>query len=49
VKILEWVAISFSYGFHPRMEPASPALAGRFYTAEPPGKHKNIDICYRIK
>ena len=23
---------------HPGIEPASPALAGRFFTAEPPGK-----------
>ena len=48
-KVLEWVAISFSCGFHPRMEPAPPALAGGFSTAEPPGKHKNIDFCGRIK
>ena len=33
-KILEWVAISFSRGsFWPRIEPASPALAGRFFTS----------------
>ena len=31
-RILEWVAISFS------IEPMSPALAGGFCTAEPPGK-----------
>ena len=42
-RILEWVAIPSSRGFpDPGMEtesPAlSPALAGRFFTAEPPGK-----------
>ena len=26
----------------PRINPASPALAGRFFTAEPPGKPMNI-------
>ena len=31
-RMLEWVAISFSN------EPMSPALAGGFFTAEPPGK-----------
>ena len=38
-RILEWVAISFSRG--PGMEPESPALAGRFFTTEPPGKPLN--------
>ena len=38
-RILEWVAISFSMGSAwPRMEPVSAALAGRFFTTEPPGK-----------
>ena len=32
-RILEWVAISFEL-----MSPASPALAGGFFTTEPPGK-----------
>ena len=38
-RILEWVAIS-SPGALPDsgIEPASPALAGRFFSAEPPGK-----------
>ena len=41
-RILEWVAISFSGdlsdpGIEP-MFPASPALAGRFFTSVPPGK-----------
>ena len=35
IRILEWVAISFSRG---SFEPASPALAGGFFTAQPPGK-----------
>ena len=41
-RILEWVAISFSRGSSPtRDHPASlasPALAGWFFTTEPPGK-----------
>ena len=39
--ILEWVAISFPRGFGPGiklMSPASPALAGGFFTNEPAGK-----------
>ena len=36
-RILEWVAISFSRGSS-QEDPASPALAGRFITTEPPGK-----------
>ena len=42
-RILEWVAISYSRDLpDPGMEPVSlmsPALAGRFFTIEPPGKH----------
>ena len=38
-RILKWGAISFSRDFpHPGIEPKSPALAGRFFKAEPPGK-----------
>ena len=38
-RILEWVAISFSRDLpHTGIEPMSPALAGRFFTTEPPGK-----------
>ena len=41
-RILEWVAISHARGpFPPRgrtVSPASPALAGRFFTTAPPGK-----------
>ena len=40
--VLEWAAISFpSDLLHPRIElkpSASPALVGRFFTTEPPGK-----------
>ena len=40
-RILEWVAISFLRGFfNPGIKPkylAYPALAGRFFTTEPPG------------
>ena len=37
-RILEWVAISFSRGScRTEIEPTSPALAGRFFTAEPLG------------
>ena len=38
-RILKWVAISFSKDLpDPGTEPASPALAGRFFATEPPGK-----------
>ena len=38
-RILEWVAISFCRGSSdPGVKPESPALAGGFFTAEPPGK-----------
>ena len=38
-KILEWCTISFSRKLpDPETEPVSPALAGRFFTTEPPGK-----------
>ena len=32
---------------HPEMEPASPALAGRFFTAEPPGKPGNYIAAFQ--
>ena len=36
---LEWIAISSSRGsFDPGIEPATPALAVRFFTTEPSGK-----------
>ena len=38
-RILDWVAISFSRDlFNPGIKPMSPALAGGFFTSEPPGK-----------
>ena len=38
-RILEWVATPFSRGSsRPGLEPESPALAGRFFTSELPGK-----------
>ena len=45
-RILESVAISFSEDLpDPGIEPGSPALAGRFFTTEPPGK----PICFLAK
>ena len=39
IRILEWVAISFSEDFsNPGIKPASSALTGRFFTTGPPGK-----------
>ena len=41
VRILEWVAISFSRGFSQRRDQICvPCLAGKFFTTEPPGKPK---------
>ena len=41
-RILEWVAVSFSRDLpDPGVELTSPALAGGFFTAEPPEKLKN--------
>jgi len=38
-RILEWIAISYSRGSSdPGIEPTSLAMAGRFFTTEPPGK-----------
>ena len=39
-RLLEWVALSFSRG-SPDLEPGSPALVGRFFTPETPGKAHN--------
>ena len=39
-RILEWVAIFFFRGSSHK--PVSPALAGGFFTAEPPGKHSEL-------
>ena len=38
-RTLEWVAISLSRDFpDPGIEPASPALVGKIFTTQPPGK-----------
>ena len=38
-RTLEWVSSSFSRGpSNPGIEPMSPALTGRFFATEPPGK-----------
>ena len=40
-RTLEWVAVSFSRALTDSgIEPTSPALAGGFFTAKPPGKPK---------
>ena len=39
-RILEWVAISFSRG---SSQPRSPALAGGFFTSDPPGKSGDLN------
>ena len=42
-RILEWVAYPFSRDLpDPGIEPASLALAGRFFTTEPPGKFLSL-------
>ena len=63
-KILKWLAISFSRGIfltqgylpNPGIEPASPALAGGFFTTAPPRKPqmviiiaKSQDVCEESK
>ena len=53
-RVLEWAAISFSRDLlHPGIElkpPASPALVGRFFTTEPPGKSflllRSVHLCH---
>ena len=47
--ILEWVAISFSRLLSdPGMEPTSFALAGGFFTTEPPGKPINWTVNFLL-
>ena len=43
-RILAWVAISSSSGNIPKpgIEPTSPVMAGRFFTAEAPGKPDGV-------
>ena len=44
-RILEWVAIFYSRDLlDPGIEPISPALAGRFFTTEPPGEKGYIYV-----
>ena len=52
---MEWVAILFSRGSsQTRIEPMSPALAGRFFTTEPPKlyiffvRFFSVVGCYKI-
>jgi len=43
-RILEWVAIFFSRDLpNPAIKSMPPALAGGFFSAEPPGKPRNYD------
>ena len=45
-RILEWPAISFWRGLsRPRIKSTSPALAGRFFITEPPGKPHFCCVC----
>ena len=49
-RILEWVAIPFPRGSpNPGVEPASPTLAGRFLTTEPPGSPLYNVSCDRVE
>ena len=54
-RILEWVAISFPRDLPSAgMECKPPALAGRFFTTEPPGESKvgwtsDLFICFRLE
>ena len=50
--ILAWTAISYSRGLpDPRIEPASPALTGKFFTIALPGKplHRSLINIHLIK
>ena len=50
LRILEWVAISFSSGSSWPIKPEPPELAGRFFNTEPPEKPlKPLSICYFSK
>ena len=49
-RILEWVAISSPRDLPDSwIEPNSPALAGGFFTTEPPGKPSKINITFLIR
>ena len=44
-RILEWVAVPFSWGSsQPGIEPRSPAMQADSLLAEPPGKPKNTGV-----
>ena len=48
-RMVEWVAISFFTGSpQTRIQPTSPALAGKFFTTESSGKSLCVCICYYI-
>ena len=48
-RILEWVAMPSPGDLpDPGIKPLSPALAGEFFTTEPPGKPSNIETEMRI-
>ena len=48
-RILEWVAISYSrHNPNLRIEPRSPAVAGRFFTTEPPGKPRKSTLPHSL-
>ena len=44
-RILEWIAISFSRGIFPGIEPRSPTLQANALTSEPPGKPPQCNHC----
>ena len=45
-RILEWVAVFFCRGSSgPMIKPTSPALAGGFFTTEPPSRPQCFTIC----
>ena len=48
-RILEWVAIPFSRDLpDPGIEPASLAVAGRFFTTQPPGKSLSLATGFNL-
>ena len=50
VRILEWVAISFSKELPDRgIKPGSPALQADSSPSEPPGKPKHLELLFNFK
>ena len=48
-RVLEWVAISFCRGSsQTKIKPISPALTGRFFTTESPGKSLHYSYSYAL-